>query len=325
MNMFPEYNTYCNRPLHGIVRRIATAVCLAAAPCAALAQPGRPLHVAPSPGMFERSFWITMGTHLTERALDSFLQFCGIVIVYFIVRGLLDRTVDGITNQLVAREERLGVPEERAGRLKTLSGLFKSTIAYVMFFVFGVLIFKAIGFDIMPFVTTAGVVGLAIGFGAQKLVKDVISGFFIIVDNMFVVGDTITVGAMTGQVQEMGMRVTRLVDPSGRVITISNGDIGVVSNLSRNPVEDCIEVAVAPVFEMAAATRVINEAGTALFSADDHHLKAAPQLVGITAFSAASVTLRISVVADPRTLPVEQMRVREAVRLALKGAGIAPA
>src|SRR5262249_52051065 len=146
--------------------------------------------------------------------------------------------IDGVLARLLAHEARLGVSAERTGRLQTLQGLCKSVVGYVLFFVFGVLLLKALGFDIMPFITTAGVIGLAVGFGAQKLVKDVISGFFIIIDNLFVVGDTVTIGTVTGRVEEMGMRVTRLLDTSGKEYLFANGDIGTVTNLSRHPVKD---------------------------------------------------------------------------------------
>jgi small-conductance mechanosensitive channel len=277
------------------------------------------------PSLWHRDYWIAKGTQLTERSIDITLQVAAIFAVYTLLRVTLNRMVNGVTQKLIDREARGGVSSESAGRHKTLAGLIKSIIGYVMFFVFGVLVFKAFGFDIMPFITTAGVIGLAIGFGAQKLVKDVISGFFIIVDNMFVVGDIVTIGTTTGEVLEMGMRVTRMQDSSGRVITISNGDIGTVTNLSRNPVEDYIEVAVGPAFEMKKLVGVISSAGETLMKAEDHNLKVAPRLIGVTAFTATSVTLRISVVADPQTVALEQMRVREAVRVALGSAGIAAA
>jgi moderate conductance mechanosensitive channel len=275
--------------------------------------------------VFDSAFWNNLCRSITERALESTVHVIGIVIVYFVLRNVCKRMVDSITAGIIAREVRLGVTEERSGRLKTLSSLFNSMIGYVLFFVFVVLIFKAVGFDIMPFITTASVVGLAVGFGAQKLVKDVISGFFIIVDNMFVVGDTITVGTVTGQVQDMGMRVTRLLDATGRVILLSNGDIGQVINLSRNPVQEFIEVALAAGSDLNVARSAVNAAGKALIDAGDTALKAAPELTGVSAFTAASVTVRISVASDPRCLVQEQMRVRSAVRDALAKAGIQPA
>jgi small-conductance mechanosensitive channel len=260
---------------------------------------------------------------LADSALKATLQIFAIVIAYLVLRAVLYRLSDGILGGILAREHRLGVSDERTGRLQTLRGLSKSLIGYVLFFVFGILLFKAIGFDIMPFITTAGVIGLAIGFGAQKLVKDVISGFFIIIDNVYVVGDTVTIGTVTGQVIEMGMRVTKIHDATGKIYILANGDIGMVTNLSRHPVEDFIEVTVAPVADLGKVYETINTTGKNLFAlADTHHLKAAPHILGISAFNATVVTLRIGVTSDPRDLPAEQMRVRAAVRDALLTAQI---
>ena len=281
------------------------------------------MNPAKTPPIFAPSFWTREWDKLADNALSSALQILVILVAYLILRSVLCRLSDGILGSILAREHRMGVSDERAGRLQTLRGLSKSLIGYVLFFVFGILLFKAIGFDIMPFITTAGVIGLAIGFGAQKLVKDVISGFFIIIDNVFVVGDTVAIGVVTGQVIEMGMRVTKIQDATGRVYILANGDIGTVTNLSRNPVEDFIEVTIAPTADLGKVYEIINSSGATLFAqVGTHHLKAPPHILGITAFSATVVTLRIGVTSDPRNLPMEQMRVRAAVRVALLTAEI---
>ncbi|HLV78646.1 MAG TPA: mechanosensitive ion channel family protein, partial [Chthonomonadaceae bacterium] len=264
--------------------------------------------------IFTPAFWIDFWREITHNALHALLQIVAILLVYLILRLSLFGLIDGVLARLLARERRLSDAAERAGRLKTLQGLCKSVVGYVLFFLFGILFLSAVGFNIVPFITTAGVIGLAIGFGAQKLVKDSISGFFIIIDNQFVVGDTITVGTTTGRVQEMGMRTTTLVDPGGRVHILSNGDIGMVTNLSRNPVVDSIEVNLAAGADLPKAIEVLNTAGDALFAQEGHNLLSAPRVLGITAFSAASLTLRVSVVSDPDDLPGEQMRVRAAMR-----------
>lgn len=276
-----------------------------------------------TPAIFTSTFWTHQWEKLADNALSSGLQIIAIIVTYLLLRAMLYRLSDGILGSIVAREHRLGMSNERTGRLQTLTGLSKSLIGYVLFFVFGILLLKAIGFDIMPFITTAGVIGLAIGFGAQKLVKDVISGFFIIVDNVFVVGDTVTIGTVTGQVTEMAMRVTKIQDAAGKVYILSNGDIGTVTNLSRHPVEDFIEVIVAPSADLGKVYTTINTSGKELFQhADQHHLKAAPHVLGISAFNATTVTLRVGIASDPRDLPAEQMRVRAAVREALLAAEI---
>jgi small-conductance mechanosensitive channel len=264
--------------------------------------------------LFSADFWIAFWRRSTENALQSLLQIAAILLAYYVLSVFINRLIDGVLARLMTREKQVGMSEERAGRLHTMQGLCKSIIAYVLFFVFGVTLLKAVGFDIMPFITTASVIGLAVGFGSQKLVKDVISGFFVIIDDLFIVGDTVTIGANTGRVQEMGMRVTRLVDATGKLVIIANGDIGTITNLSRHPVEEFVEVALAASADLNKAIQVINDAGAALFAQDDHRLKAAPRLLGVTAVSAASVTVRVSVVCEARDLPVEQMRLRAALR-----------
>lgn len=267
-------------------------------------------------------FWRDFWQNLTKDSLRSLVNIAGVLIAYLLIRAILLRLVDGVLTGLMAHEQHLGASEGRTGRLQTLRGLIRSVINYVLFFVFGVLFLRAIGFDIMPFITTAGVIGLAIGFGAQKLVKDVISGFFIIIDNLFVVGETVKIGDITGQVCEMGMRVTRIQDASGRLYLVANGDIGTVTNLSRHPVEDFIEVNLAATADLNKAIQTVDEVGKHLYAESEHRLKAAPHFIGVTAFSAASVTLRISVVSDPTDLSVEQMRVRSATREAFLAATI---
>jgi small conductance mechanosensitive channel len=271
---------------------------------------------------FKREFWVTFWNNTADDLLYSIIHIGGVILAYLLLRKLAYSLIDGVLTRVQAAESRLGLTDERAGRLQTLRGLCKSVVGYVLFFVFGVLFLQVLGFNIMPFITAAGVVGLAIGFGAQKLVKDVISGFFIVIDNLFVVGDTVTIGAITGQVQEMGMRVTRVLDFTGRLHLISNGDIGTVTNLSRHPVEDFIEINVGAAADLNKVAETINITGETLFAEPDHHLKAAPHVLGITAFSATSVTVRVAVVSDPRDLPAEQMRVRSALRAALRAAEI---
>ena len=268
------------------------------------------------------AFWIEFWHETAKDIVHGAVRVVGIMVAYVVIRGLLYRAIDGVLTRLIARDNRLGVTEERAARLQTLQGLSKSVVGYVLFFVLGVLLLGAVGIPILPFITSASVIGIAVGLGAQKLFKDVISGFFIVVDNLYTVGDTITVGAITGEVQELGMRVTRLLDTNGRTHLLSNGDVGTVTNLSRHAILDYVEVNVAATANLNKVVDVSNEAGAALFAGEEHRLKAAPYVLGITAFTALSVTARITVVTEPAYLALEQMRVRAALRDAYAKADI---
>lgn len=258
-------------------------------------------------------FW----NNLSENALSSTIQITGVVLFYMLARFLAFRVIDGTITRIFLHDNRMGMPEGRVKRLQTLQGLIKSVLGYILGFVFGVLLLRAVGFDILPVVTTASVLGVAVALGSQKLFKDIISGFFLIVDNLFGVGDVVTIGTATGVVEEVGMRVTRLRDATGKEHLLANGDIGTVINLSRHPVEEFVEINVSPTADLEKAIRAMNETGIALLKVEGHTLKSAPAVLGVPAFTKDLTTLRISVVTDPMHLEVEKMRVREALRLAL--------
>lgn len=274
--------------------------------------------------IFKPDFWTNFWSLLTEHALFAMAQIIALVILYLVMRAALLRVLDALLTGLLSRKSRNGFSEERAARLKTLQGLARSMISYTLFFLFGVLILQAVGFNVLPLLTTASVVGVAIALGSQKLFKDVISGFFLIVDNLFVVGDTVTIGGVTGTALEIGMRVTRVLDPTGRLYLFANGDIGTVVNLSRFPVEDFIEIAFAPNADINLALKTLNDAGQTLFTPEQTEtiFKAAPVVLGLSAVSALAYTAHVSVVAAPNNLPQAQMDVRRVLRDALAAAAI---
>ena len=274
--------------------------------------------------IFKPDFWVNFWSLLTEHALYSLVQIVALIALYLLTRAATLRVLDAVLIGLLSRESRGGFSEERISRLKTLQGLGRSIVSYTLFFLFGALILQAVGFNIIPLLTTASVVGVAIALGAQKLFKDVISGFFLIVDNLFVVGDTVTIGGVTGSTLEIGMRVTRILDSTGRLHLFANGDIGTVVNLSRYPVEDFIEIGIAPTADLNLALKTLSDAGQTLFSPEQTQtiFRAAPAVLGLSAVSATAYTARVSVVAAPRDLPQAQMDARRALRDALAAAAI---
>ncbi len=268
--------------------------------------------------IYTREFWDKFLNDIADNALHSIIQIAGLIVLYVILRYTIFKIINGLIKVQNDREIRNGVSDDRTGRLHTLQGLFKNMVGYLLIIIFGGLVFQAVGFNIMPFVTTAGAIGLVLGFGAQKLVKDVISGFLIITDNIFLVGDVVTIGTVTGQVQEMGMRITRLLDTSGREHYIANGDISTVTNYSRHPIEDSIEILVSESADISAVYKIIDKTGEALMAQSEANLlQAKPAVVGISNFTAAAVTIKVKIITDPRSMPAEQIRVREAIRTAL--------
>lgn len=268
---------------------------------------------------FWERFWRTAAETVTTRGI----RILTILVVYVLARRLFNRLISGMIARIGAKEvvgNSSGV--ERANRLRTLQGMFLRIADAVLFFVLVIMLLDAMSVNVSGIITTAGISGLAFGFGAQKLVRDVISGLFLILEDQFAVGDYVTIGTTTGVVEELGLRITRLRDDQGRLCILANGDIVSVVNFSRAPLESFIEVGIGIAGDLEKAKGVIAEASDALFRAEGLHLLAVPQFLGVAAYDAAKITLRVSVTAPPRLLPAEQLRVREALYRAFLSAEI---
>jgi len=169
-------------------------------------------------------------------------------------------------------------------RTRTLSGLVVSTIAVVVWTLATVTVLAQVGVKIGPLLAGAGVVGLAVGFGAQQLVRDVISGFFVLVEDQYSIGDYVTAGGITGTVESVSLRLTRVRGDDGVLHHVRNGDLLVVSNFSRGYAVASVQVAVPPDVTAAEATERASLAMAELIESGevDGLLLADPQVLGIT-------------------------------------------
>ncbi|MBI2594452.1 mechanosensitive ion channel [Candidatus Curtissbacteria bacterium] len=149
-----------------------------------------------------------------------------IIIVALILRVFIGRSVDTFVKGLA-----VGSPKSQ--RLSTVSSLLKTALITIIWVITFIMILKEIGFDITPILASAGIVGLAIGFGAQTLVKDVISGFFLLIENQFNEGDIISILDKKGVVEKISLRTVTIKDKDGVYHIIPNGSIITVSNFSR--------------------------------------------------------------------------------------------
>jgi moderate conductance mechanosensitive channel len=265
------------------------------------------------------AFWFRFG----HASLDTLWDVVKIVVLYILLRRVLKRVVGQIIIPVISRSGQHADPEY-AARLKTLTGLLNSVVGYALIFVFGVMLLRAFHLDPIPLLTTASVAGLAVGFGAQKLVKDVISGFFILLENQYAVGDYVTIGAVTGTVEEIGMRTTRIRDDAGKLYIVSNGDITQVCNQSRGAVAAFIDVGVAVTTDINQATDIINAAGKELQEThSDLLLAEAPHVLGLGGMEAAKLTLRVTCpVLAPSKLTDAQIALRSLIHQRLVEAGI---
>ncbi|EGO65721.1 mechanosensitive ion channel family protein [Acetonema longum] len=193
-------------------------------------------------------------------------------------------------------------------RARTLSSLLKSLIHYLVYFIALVMILQEFAIDTTSIIAGAGIIGLAIGFGAQSLVRDVISGFFIIMEDQYAVGDYITSGDMSGTVHEIGFRVTKLRDTVGTLHIIPNGSITRVSNFSRGPMQAAVNIPVSYQADVKQVWRLLQEV------CDDvgtmPQVLEQPKIVGIIDLRPAEMLIRVTA----RTRPLEQGAVETQIR-----------
>ncbi len=235
-----------------------------------------------------------------------------ILIFFFVVRFIAYRLIDRVLVPLAQREV-AGAARIKEGRVRTIGTLVKSVVFYVLIFVAGVMILKVFEVDTTPVLTAAGVVGLAVGFGAQKLVRDVITGFFVVLENQYSVGDYITIGAVTGTVEELGMRTTRLRDDVGKLVIIANGDVTQVRNHSRGPIHATLDINVPADADLDKVRSLLDEIGEEVSRKVDGVVEP-PKADGITALDASKITICVSGEVKPRRQHAVQMALRELIR-----------
>lgn len=253
---------------------------------------------------------------LLLRLLELLILLLIFLLVRFVLRRLLKRTI----NAVARREEETG-NEGRAARVRTLGSILRSVLSYTLGFIFFVAALGTMGVDVRGVLGTAGVAGLAVGFGAQKLVRDVISGFFLLLEDQYAVGDYVTIGSVTGVVEELGMRITRLRDDDGRLYILANGDISQVCNMSRGPLAGSLEVAIAASADAGKASEVLDAAFARI--SEEMALAEPARVEGISAADAAKTVLRVRFRAGSDQRPAaDTLRLREAARQALNAAEI---
>lgn len=200
-------------------------------------------------------------------------------------------------------------------RLETLKILLKSILRYAVYFVAIMIILELFKVPTGSFLAGAGILGLAVGFGAQNLVKDIITGFFIIFEDQFSVGEYITTSGASGIVEEVGLRVTKLRDWGGELHIIPNGQIIQVTNFNRGSMRALVEIGVAYKADLDRAMAIMQEVCDQV-AKEMKTIVEGPEVLGVVAFSAIEVVVRIVA----KTIPNEQWTVERVLRKRIKEA-----
>ena len=238
------------------------------------------------------------------------------VLARIFVHGVAVRLLRPAFDRVAERQD------ARTARVRALETILHSSADFILGFVALVMLLQIFGFNIIPLLTTAGVAGLAVGFGAQKLIRDVIGGFFIIIEDQYGVGDYVTIGAITGTVETLGMRTTSIRDSQGRLTIISNGTMDQICNHSRGIYTLYIDYAVAPDKSPDVVRSVLSEALTLLQNEMCGVVVNAGICDGFTAISGLSKTYRVDIQTQPALAENVRIRFNDYVAAGFSESGI---
>lgn len=207
---------------------------------------------------------------------------------------------------IVRQKSPLGYSERRQN---TLQKLLQNVLTYVVYFSAIISILTTFGIKVAALLAGAGIVGLAVGFGAQSLVKDVITGFFIVFEDQFAVGDQVQIGTANGIVQEIGLRTTKVKSYTGELHIIPNGSILVVINYSIYNSLALIDISIAPENDILSMEKNMEEFLMTLPSKYEELVKI-PSYLGVQNFNASEIVVRFTA----ETIPTKQNSVARKIR-----------
>jgi len=259
----------------------------------------------------------------TEFALGHGARLLAILLIAF----LLIRVLRILTRRLIAAagsESAARVARMREQQTRTLAGILYSSGTAIIVIVGVLTALPEFGFNITPVAAAAGLASLSIGFGAQHIVRDFINGFFTVLEDQYVVGDIVRIGDVVGRVEHLTLRRTVVRDPQGAVVTIPNGEITRVANLSRDWGQLFLDAIVATDQPLDEALNAL-EAVASDFRADaswSPMLLDGPRVLGVESLAPNGTTVRLQV----RTAPTRQddvaRELRRRIQIELAGRGI---
>ena len=257
-----------------------------------------------------------------------------IVVVAVVVRTMVHRGVRRLTDSTAGetmpsllrplrtragqalREAGEQVAERRTQRAEAIGSVLRSFASILILGIAVVLVLGELGINLAPIVASAGVVGVALGFGAQNLVKDFIAGIGIILEDQYGVGDVVDLGEASGTVEAVGLRITRLRDVNGVVWYARNGEILRVGNKSQGYAQVVIDMPVAHDTDLERCRTVMQEVADGMHAEDEwaEVLLSAPESLGAEQITSEGVFMRVQV----RTTNTDQWRVARELRMRLK-------
>jgi len=265
------------------------------------------------------------------------LQILAIIVVTLLVRALVHRAIDKVVKASSSgRVPRLLSPlkehalesallgasgllsERRRQRAGTIGSVLKSTTSMVLFVLAFLVIIGLVGVNLAPFIAGTSIIGAAIAFGAQNVVKDFLAGIFMILEDQYGVGDVIDVKEATGTVEAVGLRTTRLRDVEGTVWYVRNGEVARVGNKSQQYANVVVDIPISATDDLDAALDAITSA-IAAATADEAWSRSyldPPEVLGVESLDKDTTLIRVSA----KVRPLEQWRVARDLRARIRTA-----
>jgi len=240
-----------------------------------------------------------------------------------LITRLVRRAAEGMPSPVLRRNRDLEgehpaavLAGRRVQRAETMGSLLKSVASIVVFTVFGITALAQLGYPIGPLIASAGVVGVALGFGAQSLVKDFLSGVFMIFEDQYGVGDSVDLGEAGGTVEAVGLRGTKLRDVQGTVWYVRNGEIVRVGNQSQNWARTVLDIPVSLDQDLRRVQEVLRDVAHDLWDDEDfkHVVIEEPEVWGVEDLTPNWASVRVVL----KTAPLEQWAVAREMRQRIK-------
>src|SRR4051812_440556 len=281
---------------------------------------------AAAAGLLTQQWWQDHAETLVAKPLRVLLVVLLAAIVRAMVnrgiRRLTERTATGVVPSVLRpwrrrgrRADPVGVEQiaaRRTQRAEAIGSVLRSFASFVILGIAVVLILGELGVNLAPIIASAGVIGVALGFGAQNLVKDFIAGIGIILEDQYGVGDVVDLGEASGTVEAVGLRITRLRDAHGVVWYARNGEILRVGNKSQGFAQVVIDMPVAHDTDLERCRTVMQDVADQMYTDEEwaEVLLAQPESLGVESIAASGVTMRLQV----RTTNTDQWRVGRELR-----------
>lgn len=214
--------------------------------------------------------------------------------------------------------------ERTKQRSLTLRVVFTSVLIGVVWFLAGLIALDQIGLNLAPLLAGAGVVGIALGFGAQRMVQDFLAGLFIVIEDQYGVGDVVDIGDAVGTVEQVNLRSTRLRDVSGVVWYVPNGQINRVANMSQLWSKAVLDISVGYETDIDEAAKAMKGAADAMWHAPSENatIIEEPVFLGVERFEADGITLRLVIKTEPNEQWAAARELRLRIKQAFDAAGI---